>query len=306
MSWLAKLKSGLAKTSSKLTQSIGSIITKRKLDDETLEQLEEALIEADMGVQVAAQLIAQLRKERFGKEVDEAEVRAFLAERIAQILAPVAKPLAIDAAHRPHVMLVVGVNGNGKTTTIGKLAARFKAEGKSVMLAAADTFRAAAVEQLQTWGARNEVPVWAADPGADPASVAFRALEAAKAQHVDILMIDTAGRLHNNANLMEELKKIVNVIKKLDVSAPHSVLQVLDATTGQNALSQVEIFQKMINLNCLVVTKLDGTAKGGVVVALAQTFGLPIVAVGVGEAIEDLREFSPEAFSSQLLGLNQG
>lgn len=301
MSWLGKLKGSLSKSSSKLQEGIANIFTKRPLDQAMLDQLEELLIESDMGVSVATDLVENFSRERFGKEVAPEEVRAALAGQVAELLTPVAKPLEIDPALKPHVVLVVGVNGNGKTTTIGKLASKLKAEGKSVMLAAADTFRAAAVEQLGVWAERCDLPLVKGAHEADPASVAYQALEQARAKGVDVLMVDTAGRLQNKANLMAELEKIIRVMKKLDEHAPHTVLQVLDATTGQNALSQVETFRQMVGVTGLIVTKLDGTAKGGVVVALAKKFGLPVHAIGVGEGIEDLNSFQASDFAAGLM-----
>ncbi len=304
MSWLAKLKSGLAKSSSKLTSGITDIFTKKKLDEAALEQLEELLIEADLGVAAAAELAAKLSRQKFGKEISEQEVRDTLAGDITELLRPVAQPLRIDTRRTPFIIVVVGVNGNGKTTTIAKLAAQWKAEGRSVMLAAADTFRAAAVEQLRAWADRIGVPLIAGAANADSASVAYQALERAKAEGAEVLMIDTAGRLHNKADLMAELEKIIRVLQKIEPSAPHAVLQVLDATTGGNALAQVEMFKSVVGVTGLIVTKLDGTAKGGVVVALAKAFGLPVHAVGVGEAIDDLQPFDPEVFARQLVGGN--
>ncbi len=302
-SWFSRLKAGLTKTSSGISEGITGIFTKRKLDDAMLEELEELLIQSDMGAGVAAKVVTAFSKGRFDKEIEPEEVKAALANEIARLLAPVAVPLMLDVAHRPYVIMVVGVNGNGKTTTMGKLSAQLKSEGKSLVLAAADTFRAAAVEQLKIWGRRADVPVMAAEEGADPASVAYRALEQATASGADVLMIDTAGRLHNKKNLMEELSKISRVLKKLDENAPHKVLLVLDGTTGQNALAQVEAFCALVQVNGLVITKLDGTAKGGVVVALAEKFGLPIHAIGVGEGIEDLRPFSADDFARSLMGI---
>jgi fused signal recognition particle receptor len=301
--WLSRLRAGLSKSTRRVTESITGLFTKKKLDQDTLNELEDALIQADLGVNVAARLVEKLGRERFGKEVTDEEVRAAFADDIAEILQPVAVPLAIDPARRPHVVLVVGVNGSGKTTTIAKLAHLFKGEGRKVMLAAGDTFRAAAVEQLKVWGDRAQVPVIAKPTGADAAGLAFEALERARADRCDVLLIDTAGRLHNKANLMEELAKIVRVIRKLDASAPHSCLLVLDATTGQNAHAQVETFKTMSPVDALVVTKLDGSAKGGVMVALAEKFKLPVVAVGVGEGIDDLRPFEARAFARGLMGL---
>ncbi len=302
-SWVSRLRTGLSKTSDNISGGITDIFTRRKLDDDMLEELEELLIMSDMGGGVAAKIVAEFSKGRFDREVDPEEVKQALAEQMVAILDPVAEGIEIDDAAQPYVILVVGVNGNGKTTTMGKMAATLKQNGWSVMMAAADTFRAAAVEQLKVWGERADVPVIAAEEGADAASVAYRALEQAKAQGIDVLMIDTAGRLHNKNNLMEELKKIARVLKKQDEHAPHKVLQVLDGTTGQNALQQVEAFQDMVDVSGLVVTKLDGTAKGGVVVALAEKFGVPIHAVGVGEKIEDLQPFDAVQFARGLVGL---
>ncbi|WP_020699122.1 signal recognition particle-docking protein FtsY [Reyranella massiliensis] len=301
--WLSRLRDGLAKSTKRVTESITGLFTKKKLDQETLNELEDALIQADLGVTVAARLVEKLGKERFGKEVTDEEVRAAFADDIAEILQPVAVPLAIDAARKPHVVLVVGVNGSGKTTTIAKLASLYRGEGRSVMLAAGDTFRAAAVEQLKVWGDRAGVPVISKPTGADAAGLAYEALERARAEKTDVLLIDTAGRLHNKANLMEELAKIVRVIRKLDPDAPHSCLLVLDATTGQNAHAQVETFKTMSPVDALVLTKLDGSAKGGVLVALAEKFKLPVVAIGVGEGIDDLRPFEARAFARGLMGL---
>ena len=301
--WLSRLRAGLSKSTKRVTESITGLFTRKKLDQDTLNELEDVLIQADLGVAVAARLVEKLGRERFGKEVTDEEVRSAFADDIAEILQPVATPLAIDAARKPHVVLVVGVNGSGKTTTIAKLAHLFKGEGRSVMLAAGDTFRAAAVEQLKVWGDRAGVPVIAKATGADAAGLAFEALEKARADKADVLLIDTAGRLHNKANLMEELGKIVRVIRKLDPAAPHSCLLVLDATTGQNAHAQVETFKTLSPVDALVVTKLDGSAKGGVLVALAEKFGLPVVAVGVGEGIDDLRPFEARSFARGLMGL---
>lgn len=301
--WLSRLRDGLSKSTKRVTESITALFTKKKLDQQTLDDLEDILIQADLGVTVAARLVAKLGKERFGKEVTDEEVRAAFAEDIAEILEPVAVPLAIDAARKPHVVLVVGVNGSGKTTTIAKLANLYRREGRSVMLAAGDTFRAAAVEQLKVWGERAGVPVVAKQTGADAAGLAFEALERARAEQTDVLLIDTAGRLHNKTNLMDELAKIVRVLRKLDPEAPHSCLLVLDATTGQNAHPQVETFKSMSPIDSLVVTKLDGSAKGGVLVALAEKFKLPVVAIGVGEGIDDLRPFEARAFARSLMGL---
>ncbi|MGH6906003.1 MAG: signal recognition particle-docking protein FtsY, partial [Geminicoccaceae bacterium] len=301
--WLGRLRTGLSRSSNRLRDNISAILTKRRLDAEALEELEEALITADLGVEAAAELAADLGRTRFGKEVTEAEVRCALARAIAAILEPVARPLQLDPAHRPHVILVCGVNGTGKTTTIGKLADQFRKGGEKVVLAAGDTFRAAAIEQLEIWGQRAGCPVIKRPPGADAAGLAFDALKHAQAEDADVLLIDTAGRLHNKAALMDELAKVVRVLKKLDPAAPHDVLLVLDATTGQNARSQVETFSAMVPITGLVVTKLDGTARGGVVVALARQFGIPVVALGIGEGLHDLRPFEAHAFAEALLGL---
>lgn len=295
-------KTSLVGKFTKVFTKSAAIVTKRKLDEAMLEALEELLISSDMGVTVAAEVTTALAKDRFDKEVSAEEVREVLAENLAALLAPVAKPLIVGDA-RPHVVLVVGVNGNGKTTTLGKLAQHYKNEGKKVMLAACDTFRAAAVEQLAEWGARVGVEVISGEPQADPGSVAYKALEEAKKKKIDVLLIDSAGRLQNKEGLMEELAKIIRVMKKLDADAPHHTVLVLDATTGQNAHSQVQVFKEKVNVSGLIVTKLDGTAKGGVVVALAKRFGLPIYAVGVGEAVEDLKPFAAADFARSLMGL---
>jgi fused signal recognition particle receptor len=301
--FLGRLKAGLARTTARLSGGIAAAFTRRRLDDAALEELEELLIAADLGVGAAARVIEAFRRSRFGKEVTEAEVKAALAEEIAAILAPVARELRPEPARQPFVVLVVGVNGTGKTTTIGKLGAQWGGAGHRVMFAAGDTFRAAAVEQLQIWGERAGCPVVAPDrPGADAAGLAHAALEQARAAGADILLIDTAGRLHNKAALMEELRKVVRVLQRLDASAPHAVLLVLDATTGQNAVQQVRVFREMVQVSGLVVTKLDGTARGGIVVALAQEFGLPVHAVGVGETAADLRPFEAAAFARGLVG----
>jgi fused signal recognition particle receptor len=276
---------------------------RRTLDDAMLESLEELLIRSDMGVDTAARLSAKIADGRFGKKISTRELSAALAAEVARIMEPVARPLPIYPT-KPQVVLVVGVNGSGKTTTIGKLASQFRAAGKTVIIAAGDTFRAAAVEQLQVWGARAGVPVMTAPEGSDPASLAFDALTRAQAEGADLLMIDTAGRLQNRQDLMEELAKIIRVIRKKDPNAPHNTLLVLDATTGQNALLQVEIFRKIADVTGLVMTKLDGTAKGGVLVSLADRFGLPIHAIGVGEQIDDLSPFDPDDFARALVGLD--
>jgi fused signal recognition particle receptor len=276
-------------------------VVRRALDDAMLESIEELLIQSDMGVDTALRVTANLAEGRMGRRLSTDELKTLLATEIARIMEPVARPLPLYPK-RPQVVLVVGVNGSGKTTTIGKLASQFRAAGKSVVIAAGDTFRAAAVEQLQVWGQRAGVPVMTAPEGSDPASLAFDAMEKAQAEGADLLLIDTAGRLQNRQDLMEELAKIVRVIRKKDADAPHNTLLVLDATTGQNALSQVDIFRKIADVSGLVMTKLDGTAKGGVLVALADRFGLPIHAIGVGEQIDDLQPFDPEDFARALTG----
>lgn len=287
-----------------LGRFLGRDESRRVLDDAMLESLEELLIRSDMGVDTALRVTANIAEGRFGKRISSADLKDALAAEIARIMEPVARPLPIYAK-KPQVVLVVGVNGSGKTTTIGKLASQFKAAGKSVVIAAGDTFRAAAVEQLQIWGQRAGVPVLTAPEGSDPASLAFDALTKAQAEGADLLLIDTAGRLQNRADLMEELAKIVRVLRKKDPSAPHNTLLVLDATTGQNALMQVEIFAKIADVSGLVMTKLDGTARGGVLVALADKFGLPIHAIGVGEQIDDLSPFDPQDFANALVGLDE-
>lgn len=302
--WFGRMKAGLAKSSSRLTQGLGDLFTKRKLDDEALEDLEDLLITADLGVNTAAKVTGLLSKTRLGQDITADEIKTILADEITRILEPVAKPLEIDPARKPHVVLVVGVNGAGKTTTIGKLAMQHKQAGRSVTLAAGDTFRAAAVEQLKVWGERTGCPVIARDTGADPAALAFDAVTQSRQQGDDLLFIDTAGRLQNKTDLMAELGKVVRSIKKVDETAPHSVLLVLDSTVGQNAHSQVETFGEMVNVTGLVLTKLDGTARGGVLVALAEKFGLPVHAIGVGEQAADLRPFEARAFANSLVGLD--
>ena len=301
--WFSRLKSGLSRSSGRLTESIGAIFTKRKLDDAALEELEEALIAADIGVATAAKPTGELSRKRFGKDVSPEEVKQDLADAVTTILEPLAVPLAIDPARRPHVVLMMGVNGTGKTTTIGKLAKHYTDAGLKVVLAAGDTFRAAAIEQLQIWGERTGATVVSGKQGADAAGLAYGAMETAKRENADLLLIDTAGRLHNKDNLMAELQKILRVIAKLDPEAPHDRILVLDATTGQNAHAQVETFKAMCEVSGLVVTKLDGSAKGGVIVGLADRFGLPIHAIGVGEGAEDLRPFSARDFARSLMGL---
>jgi len=302
LGFLGKLKEGLARSTQKLGDGIGAALTHRKLDEAALEQLEEALISADLGTAVARRVIRNFRGSRFGRDVTDAEVKAALGQEIAEILAPVAQKLVIDPARKPHVILMVGVNGTGKTTTIGKLALQYRQEGLRPVLAAGDTFRAAAVEQLQIWGERTGAPVVTAPPNADAAGLAFDALTRATADGADVLLIDTAGRLHNKSALMEELQKIIRVLRKQDPTAPHSVLLTLDATTGQNAIQQVRVFKEMVSLTGLIVTKLDGSARGGIVVALAEEFALPIHAVGVGEQAGDLRPFAATEFAAGLVG----
>jgi len=302
--WFGRLKAGLGRSSTRIKDGISAILTKQRLDGETIEALEELLITADLGVATAAKLTAALAETRFDKEITAEEVRTALAADIADILAPVAVPLVPDPLRRPHVVLVVGVNGSGKTTTIGKLSKSFRDDGRSVMLAAGDTFRAAAVEQLKIWGERTGCPVIARETGSDAAGLAYDALEEARRQGSDLLLIDTGGGLQNRADWMGELQKIIRVIRKLDEAAPHSCLLVLDATVGQNAHSQVETFQDMADVTGLVLTKLDGSARGGVLVALAERFGLPVHAVGIGEGEDDLRPFDAEVFARGLMGLD--
>ena len=301
--WFSRLKAGLTRSSSKIGDGISGIFTKRKLDDDALEDLEELLITSDLGVTTAAKLAGNLAKTRFDKDVSPEEVREALAEDIAGILDPVARPLELDATRRPHVILVVGVNGSGKTTTIGKLAKVYRATGKQVRLAAGDTFRAAAIEQLKIWGERTGCPVVARETGSDAAGLAYDALETAQQAEDDVLLIDTAGRLHNKDELMAELQKVIRVLRKVDPTAPHDVLLVLDATTGQNALSQVGTFKELVEVSGLVVTKLDGSARGGVLVALAEKYGLPVHAIGVGEGADDMRPFAARDFARSLMGL---
>ena len=301
--WLGRLAAGLKRTSSRLSEGIAGIFVKRRLDKETLAELEDLLISADLGPATAAKLVEELGRDRLDKEIGEQEIREILAGSIAKLLEPVAKPLIPDPAHKPFVVLVVGVNGSGKTTTIGKLAQFHREAGRRVVLAAGDTFRAAAIEQLKIWGERTGATVIAGEPGADPAGLAYDALVQAKAEGADLLLIDTAGRLHNKAHLMDELAKVIRVVRKLDPTAPHECLLVLDATVGQNAHQQVETFGNLVQVSGLVVTKLDGTARGGVLVALAQRFGLPVRAIGVGERADDLRPFEADSFARSLLGL---
>ena len=300
-SWFQRLASGLKRSSDQLGSGLASVFTKKKLDRETLQDLEDLLISADLGVDTAMKITEALAEDRFDREISVEEVRAAMAEEIEKVLAPVARPLDITGA-KPFVILMVGVNGSGKTTTIGKLTQKLRAEGKSVLLAAGDTFRAAAIEQLQVWGQRTGAEVIAKPTGADASGLAFEAVEKAQSGGHDVLIIDTAGRLQNRDELMAELEKIIRVIKKVDASAPHAVLLTLDATTGQNALNQVEIFGKRAGVTGLVMTKLDGTARGGILVAIAAKHGLPVHYIGVGEAVEDLEPFSAEDFAGLIAG----
>lgn len=304
-SWWQRLKQGLSKSSSRLTDGIQRIFGTRRIDAATLDDLEDVLIEADMGAETAAQMTAALKRERLDGEVTPLAAKNLLAREIAARLEPVARPLLIDPALKPHVVLMVGVNGTGKTTTIGKLAAQLRSQQRQVVIAAGDTFRAAAVEQLKVWGQRTGADVIALSQGGDPAALAHEAYVTARARSADVLLIDTAGRLQNKSGLMAELEKIVRVLKKLDPLVPHSVLLTLDATTGQNALSQVELFSKAAGVTGLVMTKLDGTARGGILVALAARFGLPVHFIGVGEQIEDLEPFEAQAFARALVGLEE-
>lgn len=296
-SWFERLKSGLTKTSNRLTEGITSLVTKRKLTRDDLDDLEDILLTADLGVETSSRIIETIAKGRFDKEVTSDEIREILAAEISNVLDPVAVPLEISGEHKPHVILMLGVNGSGKTTTIGKLAEKLTRDGKSVMLAAGDTFRAAAIDQLKVWGERTGTPVISRSVGADAAGLAFDALEEARKSRVDVLLIDTAGRLQNKDTLMAELEKLVRVIKKFDPAAPHNALLVLDATTGQNALSQVEAFKDKAGVTGLIMTKLDGTARGGILVAISAKYKLPVHAVGVGEGIEDLQPFSAAEFA---------
>ncbi|MEQ9629745.1 MAG: signal recognition particle-docking protein FtsY [Roseitalea porphyridii] len=300
--WLARLTSGLSRSSRQLSDNIAGVFTRRKLDDETLEELEDILIQADLGVETAMRVTDALATTRLGRDVSPEEVRDVMATEIEKVLAPVARPLELDLSFRPHVILVVGVNGTGKTTTIGKIAKQLNEHGQKVALAACDTFRAAAIQQLEIWAGRANATFIAKGEGADPAAVAFDALTQAKGVGADVLMVDTAGRQQNKKNLMAELEKVVRVLKKQDASAPHDVLLVLDATTGQNAINQVEVFQQVCDVTGLAMTKLDGTARGGVLVAVAQRFKLPVHFIGVGEGADDLRPFDAGEFASALTG----
>jgi fused signal recognition particle receptor len=303
--WFRRLKDGLKRSSSVLSTGISDIFTKRKLDDDVVEELEELLITADLGVTTAARIAANIASTRYDKEISPEEISDALAEEVTAILEPVAKPFVLQENLKPHVVLVVGVNGSGKTTTIGKLAKQYADAGKKVMLAAGDTFRAAAVEQLTIWGERTGARVITTKVGGDAAGLAYTAYEEAKKDGADLLLIDTAGRLQNKSDLMAELEKVLRVIQKLDADAPHSCLLVLDATTGQNALNQADIFGKVCNVTGLVMTKLDGTARGGVLVAIADRFNLPVHAIGVGEGIDDLQPFEAKDFARALSGADK-
>jgi fused signal recognition particle receptor len=303
--WWQRLSAGLKRTSSSLGGAVADLVTKRRLDRAMVEEIEDVLLRADLGVDVAARIAQAVAQDRYDKTISADEVKAIVAREVAQVLTPVAQPLAVDAARKPFVILVVGVNGSGKTTTIGKLAAKFRAEGRAVMLAAGDTFRAAAIEQLKIWGSRTGAPVVARAHGADAAGLAFDALTAAAQAGTDVLLIDTAGRLQNKTELMGELEKVTRVIRKVDASAPHAVLLVLDATVGQNALAQVEAFGKSAGVTGLVMTKLDGTARGGILVAIAAKFALPVHFIGVGEGVDDLAPFAAADFARAIAGLDE-
>jgi fused signal recognition particle receptor len=303
LSWWRRLSGGLKRTSSSLGAAVADLVTKRKLDRAMLEDIEDVLLRADLGTDVAARIAEAVGAGRYDRAISADEVKSVVATEVEKVLSPVAKPLVIDTAHAPFVILVVGVNGSGKTTTIGKLSAKFAAEGRKVMLAAGDTFRAAAIEQLKIWGERTNSPVISGAQGSDSAGLAFNALTAAKEQKIDVLLIDTAGRLQNKAELMNELEKVVRVIRKVDASAPHAVLLVLDATVGQNALSQVEAFHRTAGVTGLVMTKLDSTARGGILVALAEKHKLPVHFIGVGEGVDDLAPFTARDFAKAVAGI---
>ncbi|MCZ7863938.1 signal recognition particle-docking protein FtsY [Agrobacterium salinitolerans] len=303
LTWFQRLRAGLARTSSQLTTQISALFTKRKLDEDTLDELEDLLIQSDLGVETAMRITGALSSERYGKDVSGEDVARIMAGEITKVLKPVAKPLELDLSHKPHVILVVGVNGTGKTTTIGKLAAKLSGSGLKVMLAAGDTFRAAAIEQLKIWADRTGSQFIGTKLGADAAGLAYDAYEQARAQKSDVLIIDTAGRLQNKTELMAELEKIVRVLGKLDPDAPHTVLQTLDATTGQNAMNQVEIFRNVAGVSGLIMTKLDGTARGGILVAIAAKHKLPVYFIGVGEGVDDLEPFEAEDFAKAIAGV---
>jgi len=300
--WWGRLAGGLKRTSSALVTTLDNIVNKRPLDPAMLDEIEEALIRTDLGIEAAARVTDAIQAGRFKENPTSDDVKQIIADEVAKVLEPVAKPLVIAGA-KPFVILVVGVNGSGKTTTIGKLAAKLPAEGRSVMLAAGDTFRAAAIDQLNIWGGRSGATVIARAPGADAAGLAFDALTQARVEEIDVLLVDTAGRLQNKAVLMDELEKIVRVMKKVDPAVPHAVLLVLDATVGQNALSQVEVFRNIAGVTGLVMTKLDGTARGGILVAIAAKYGLPVHFIGVGESIDDLAPFSARDFARAVAGV---
>lgn len=305
LSWWKRLSQGLSRTASSLGTGITAIFTQRKLDADALQDLEDILIRADLGVEVAGRIVETIGKDRFDRTISPGEIKSALAAEVEKVLAPVAKPLVVEEAKKPFVLLMVGVNGSGKTTTIGKLAAKFRAEGKSVLIAAGDTFRAAAIDQLKIWAERTGAGFVSREPGADASGLAYDAIEQARAEGRDVLLIDTAGRLQNKQGLMDELAKIVRVIRKLDPEAPHATLLVLDATVGQNAVSQVEIFRQVAGVTGLVMTKLDGTARGGILVALAAKFGLPVHFIGVGEGVEDLEPFAAKDFARAIAGLEE-
>ncbi|CDN93140.1 signal recognition particle-docking protein FtsY [Agrobacterium tumefaciens] len=303
LTWFQRLRAGLARTSSQLTTQISALFTKRKLDEDTLDELEDLLIQSDLGVETAMRITGALSSERYGKDVSGEDVARIMAGEITKVLKPVARPLELDLSHKPHVILVVGVNGTGKTTTIGKLAAKLSGSGLKVMLAAGDTFRAAAIEQLKIWADRTGSQFIGTKLGADASGLAYDAYEQARAQKSDVLIIDTAGRLQNKTELMAELEKIVRVLGKLDPDAPHTVLQTLDATTGQNAMNQVEIFRNVAGVSGLIMTKLDGTARGGILVAIAAKHKLPVYFIGVGEGVDDLEPFEAEDFAKAIAGV---
>ncbi len=302
--WAEKLKSGLSKSSGKFNEGLKDILIRKKLDKQSLEELEELLISSDMGAATAAEIVADLARDKFDKDISSEEIKIAIASKITQILRSASKPIDIKSENHPHVLLVCGVNGSGKTTTIGKFSKQWQDEGKKVMVAACDTFRAAAIEQLEVWAKRSGCAFVKGELHSDPASVAYTAFERAKAEGIDILIIDTAGRLQNKTNLMEQLSKVVRTIKKIDEKAPHDTIIVLDATTGQNANSQVKIFKEAVDITGIIITKLDGTAKGGVLVSLAKQFGIPIHAIGMGEGIDDLKPFDAEEFANNLVGLD--
>ncbi|MAP24790.1 MAG: signal recognition particle-docking protein FtsY [Rickettsiales bacterium] len=304
MNWFKKLNTAFKKSSSKITDNISQIFTKKKLDEESLEAFEDMLIESDMGITTAQKISQNLKKTRFGKDVSEEEIHNFLASEIESIVKKREKHLVLDFNNTPQVILMVGVNGSGKTTSIAKLCHTWKDQGKSILIAAADTFRAAAIDQLSTWADRLSIPIYKKSPGADAAGIVYEAYQQAKKDNTDILIIDTAGRLQNNSSLMAELEKISRVLKKLDPNLPHQSLLVLDGTTGQNALNQVQEFQKTVPITGLIMTKLDGTAKGGILVQIADQIDIPIYAIGVGESLEDLNQFDAKSYAESLVSTN--